>query len=98
MFFVIYIQKKYRIVVQQILLVIRMIFIRREETIIIDECVALIFFQYFCNFNLILQLSLNLEQDDVKLLKRMNVQAYRLSIAWSRVLPSKYKNRKTHLL
>ncbi|CAD5315234.1 unnamed protein product [Arabidopsis thaliana] len=57
------IQKKYRIAVQQILLVIRMIFIRREETIIIDEC------------------------DDVKLLKRMNVQAYRLSIAWSRVLP-----------
>jgi len=44
MFLVIYIQKKYRIAVQQILLVIRMIFIRREETIIIDECVALIFF------------------------------------------------------
>ena len=26
------------------------------------------------------------------MLKRMNVQAYRFSIAWSRVLPGKYKN------
>jgi myrosinase len=31
--------------------------------------------------------SYDLYKDDVKLLKRMNVQAYRLSIAWSRVLP-----------
>ncbi|WZZ07747.1 hypothetical protein YC2023_093668 [Brassica napus] len=30
--------------------------------------------------------------EDVKLLKRLKVQAYRLSIAWSRVLPSKYRN------
>ncbi|CAD5315237.1 unnamed protein product [Arabidopsis thaliana] len=32
--------------------------------------------------------SYDLYKDDVKLLKRMNVQAYRFSIAWSRVLPS----------
>ncbi|XP_010501958.1 PREDICTED: myrosinase 4-like [Camelina sativa] len=31
--------------------------------------------------------SYELYKDDVKLLKRMNVQAYRFSIAWSRVLP-----------
>ncbi|KAG7600212.1 Glycoside hydrolase family 1 [Arabidopsis suecica] len=31
--------------------------------------------------------SYDLYKDDVKLLKRMNVQAYRFSIAWSRVLP-----------
>lgn len=31
--------------------------------------------------------SYDLYKEDVKLLKRMKVQAYRLSIAWSRILP-----------
>lgn len=37
--------------------------------------------------------TIHFEQEDVKLLKKLKVQAYRLSIAWSRVLPSKYRDK-----
>ena len=51
---------------------------------------ALPYFFFFLNAMTYINVNGLNEQEDIKLIKEMNMDSFRFSLSWSRILPSKY--------